>query len=533
MNLIIVEDEIRLRTSIAENIAWHELDVVVAGMAGNGAEAIELFARVKPEIVLMDIRMPGMDGLTLSSKLLEMAPGTKIVILSGHDSFEYAQKAIELGVCQYLLKPAGDKQIAGAVAAAAEQHRKELEALHKQEEVATRWMEHLPRLQQMFLQNWIEGRYADWELESRSKKLQLELAEGGSYIAVVVDMDPLPREETRFSEKDRSLLAFSLNMIAHEFLHGEAVWVFQDAHEHTVLLFYALPRETQKELYFRVNTAASKLLDAVKECLKLTASAGVGEYATAGNQAPRSYFSARLALAERMVSGHHIVIPYRNQDPERVEVASGADPVRVLKSALDVGDEAKAKRAYHELLEQGLFKAANTESVKEQILHLSGVFFRMIHLRGWSVKQVAGDDYETFHRLETLQSKEQVQLLFERLIERMIRHVNERSLTGSQQLVQEILLHIEKEITGDLSLHQIALRFYVNPSYLSRIFKREIGKPFSVYLFERKMEHARRMLSEGMKVYDTAELLGYADVSYFIRVFHKHWGVTPGEVKKS
>lgn len=532
MNLIIVEDEIKLRNSIAENIPWHEHDIVVAGLAATAQEGLDLFQRVKPEIVLMDIRMPGMDGLTLSARLLEMQAATKIIILSGYDSFEYAQKAVELGIFQYLLKPAGDKQILLSVAEAARELRSELEVLHTQEATLQRWKEHLPRLRQMFFQNWIMGRYVPWEVEGKSAELHIRLPADGGYVAAVVDMDPLPPGETRFTDKDESLIRFSIHGIAAEFLQEEAVWVFQDTEERTVLLFYTEPEEREDALHNRLNIAASKLLEAIRECLKLTASIGVGDAVWQPMLVRRSWLQAVQALGNRLVYGNHIVIPHRIERTGEGELQLDSETVRAIKTAVDTGDEAKGLQACRELLAAGLHKMQRAEAIKEHILQLTGIFLRMIHLRGWSVKEIAGADYELFYRLESLQTKEQVAGLFERLVVRMIRFVNETRISGTQQLVLDIVAYIEKEITSDLSLHVIALKFYINPSYLSRIFKKETGVAFSAYLFEKKMEYARKNLSEGMKVYDVANLLGYADISYFIRVFHKHWGVTPGEIKK-
>ncbi|WP_168120039.1 response regulator [Paenibacillus sp. HB172176] len=532
MNLMIAEDEMQLRNSIARNIPWHEHDITVAALAANGNEALELFEQVKPEIVLMDIRMPGMDGLTLAPKLLQMQPATKIIILSGYDSFDYAQKAIELGVYHYLLKPAGDKQIVSIVTGAASELRKELEVLQTQEEALKRWQEHLPRLQLMFFQNWIMGRYANWELESKSEELHIRLPANGTYIAAVLDMDPLQSGETRFTERDQSLIRFSLHGIAVELLQDQSLWVFQDAGERAVLLFYGEEGEQEEQLYNRVNIWASKLLEAIKECLKLTASAGVGGAVAQPVNVSQSWLQAVQALNKRILYGNDLVIPHRDQDQARNEVQADNSLIRTMKSAIDVGDEEKALATCRELLEEGLHKMGSAEAVKEQILYLAGVFIRMIHLRGWSVQEVAGSDYERFHRLESLQTKEQVGELFERMVAKIIHYANQTRLSGTQKLIRDIVAYVEREITSDISLHGIAQKFFINASYLSRVFKKEMGISFSVYIFDKKMEYARRNLSEGMKVYDVANLLGYADISYFIRVFHKHWGVTPGEIKK-
>lgn len=118
MNLLIVEDEIRLRSSLANNIPWNTCGIEVVGLAGNGREALELVDLKRPDIVLLDIQMPEMDGITFARIVHEQDPDIQFVILSGHDNFSYAQSALEIGIFKYLLKPAGEEAILEAVIAA-------------------------------------------------------------------------------------------------------------------------------------------------------------------------------------------------------------------------------------------------------------------------------------------------------------------------------------------------------------------------------------------------------------------------------
>ncbi len=100
-----VEDEIVTREGIRDNVDWKAHGFEFCGEAPDGEMALPLLQTVKPDVLITDIRMPFMDGLQLSQIVRDRMPATKIIILSGHDEFEYAQKAIKLGVFEYLLKP--------------------------------------------------------------------------------------------------------------------------------------------------------------------------------------------------------------------------------------------------------------------------------------------------------------------------------------------------------------------------------------------------------------------------------------------
>ena len=103
--IMLVDDEEEVRKSIIKKIDWADAGFEVVGDAENGQEALEKLELLEPDVVVTDIRMPYMDGLTLTEKIRQRYPSTKVVIFSGFDDFEYAQRAIQLNVTEYILKP--------------------------------------------------------------------------------------------------------------------------------------------------------------------------------------------------------------------------------------------------------------------------------------------------------------------------------------------------------------------------------------------------------------------------------------------
>ena len=105
IKVFIVEDEVIVREGIRDIIPWEQYGFVFSGEASDGEVALPMVRRIRPDILITDIKMPFMDGLSLSRLVNRELPDTRIIILSGYDDFEYAQQAIELHVDQYLLKP--------------------------------------------------------------------------------------------------------------------------------------------------------------------------------------------------------------------------------------------------------------------------------------------------------------------------------------------------------------------------------------------------------------------------------------------
>ena len=109
--IILVDDEEEVRKGIIRKIDWETLGFQVVGDAENGEEALEMIEQLEPDMVMTDIRMPYMDGLTLSAKIRQKYPSIKIIIFSGFDDFEYAQQAIKLNVTEYILKPVNVEEL--------------------------------------------------------------------------------------------------------------------------------------------------------------------------------------------------------------------------------------------------------------------------------------------------------------------------------------------------------------------------------------------------------------------------------------
>lgn len=111
--VMLVDDEEAVRQTIEKKLQWEEIGFQVIATAENGEEALELAEKLRPDVVMTDIKMPFMDGLSLCRKLKENQRDTRIVIFSGFDEFEYAREAIKLDVAEYILKPIDFRGIEG------------------------------------------------------------------------------------------------------------------------------------------------------------------------------------------------------------------------------------------------------------------------------------------------------------------------------------------------------------------------------------------------------------------------------------
>lgn len=117
----IVDDKRVIRESLVKTVRWEEFGFAVVGEAGDGLSAEEGIRRLRPDLIVTDIRMPGRDGLSLAALVQEILPESKVIVITGYDKFEYAQRSLRVGAVDIILKPIGDEAFEAALSRAAEQ----------------------------------------------------------------------------------------------------------------------------------------------------------------------------------------------------------------------------------------------------------------------------------------------------------------------------------------------------------------------------------------------------------------------------
>ncbi|WP_176706025.1 TIM-barrel domain-containing protein [Paenibacillus hemerocallicola] len=201
-----------------------------------------------------------------------------------------------------------------------------------------------------------------------------------------------------------------------------------------------------------------------------------------------------------------------------------------LEISLISGNLPKAQEALQSIWSSRPDIAGSSNQTREYLLNIGGVLLHIAERQGWRLEEVAGDDYNDLLNLPGMTLSEGTYSLLWRVLQRFIDYSGTARTASTPILVKQVIALVEQEIDRELTLQHIAERLHVNSSHLSRVFKRELGKPFSVFLSEKKMLQAKQMLLAGERISDVSVALGYKDSSHFSRVFRKYWGTTPGEL---
>ena len=533
MRLLIVEDEHFVRERLQMGIPWSEHGIEVVGAVANGRLALDLMTKEHVDLVLTDIRMPDMNGLELAREIYQNYPFIKLIVLTGYDDFEYAQESIDYQVFKYLVKPVANEQLLEVVLHLKKLHEQQLWEKHELKLLEQRWREHLPHLQTMMYRNWLNGRYAQWELEKRSDDLNLSLHQGKVW-PLVFDMDPIPEHNERFMEQDRALVQFSLLTLTKDVFSELHSVIMQDDDGMTAVLLFEpeMKSEEAGSWQSQVHQHIQTLLAAVKDCLKLTASVGIGPLMEA-RLLPHAYKQSKLALQERIVLGNETIMQYRDHISMSTAWMLIQDIEKDLEMAIETGNETRIVQLTENMIEAQFAHGISITEAKEVILRMVCFFSRIIHGHGWTISSALGDEYIRFEQFHTLLTRNQVLEWLQTIAISTCRTISARRWSGTQRMVREIERFIGEHIHDEeLSLYMVADKLYINYSYLSRTFKKIVGESFSEYVLRLRMERAKELLTGGQMVYAAAALVGYRHVNYFSKVFMKYWGVKPSEIKQ-
>ena len=196
--ILLVDDEEEVRKGILRKMDWEKLGFQVAGDAENGEEALEKIEQLKPDVVMTDIRMPYMDGLTLTSRIRQKYPSMKVLIFSGYDDFEYAQQAIKLNVTEYILKPVNVEELTEILNRVRENLDEEIEQRRDINLLRERYRSSLPIIREIFLNDLVRGNVDEEEVKPKLEEYGVNILNARKLIAAVISVE---REE-RGAEQD-------------------------------------------------------------------------------------------------------------------------------------------------------------------------------------------------------------------------------------------------------------------------------------------------------------------------------------------
>ncbi|WP_339289975.1 response regulator [Paenibacillus sp. FSL W8-0187] len=505
---------------------WEEQGIRVAGVSSNGEEGLTLINGLRPDLVITDIRMPIMDGLSMLRLVLEENPSCKVILISGYADFEYAQQAVQLGAFDFVVKPFTEEDMMSAVLRAKAEVMEERSKRISLREMENKLRESMPALRQEYFALLISHRTSWEEASERWEFLNIELEPRG-FVVMLIEIDRFREQVAEQSIQEMELIRFSLLNIMQETL----------AHYARSVLFRA-----RHDQYLAVlnDTGPSSPIEIAEQCCrnmerytKFTVSVGVGGRVEEISGLPDSYRQAHRALSHHLFTEGNAAIMYDDflqsgsQEPLALEYKD--ELLLALRSGNAVRTDAMLS-AISEALQKRISRQ-NPDYLLSLYDELAASAIRTLYeMVPYSEIQPLIQRFRTVQGTAGLPlASLQRQLLV--LCTEGAELVRRNSLSEGQKVIYKAIGYIKGRLSEDITVGECAAHVHLSASYFSSLFKQVTGMTVTQYITSERIQKARLLLVEGAQVQEVAAAVGYEERRYFSEMFKKITGQTPSEFR--
>ncbi|MCI3927066.1 response regulator [Paenibacillus sp. TRM 82003] len=524
---MLVDDDYPVLELLSEAIDWERLGLTLVGGYENGVAALEAAERSMPDVLVTDIGMPKMDGLELVRRLKSVKPNLRVVILSCHSEFDFAKRAMQLQVQDYIVKDTLDPEDLVPVLERFVDGLKE-ERLLNIEHHQLRHM--VDRSREAMREKWVHGAMEQPILQAEAWRKELETfglpVEGRVILPVIGFLDDLGTARGRFISDD--ILRFAVTNVFDEVLRdtsAEAVLFPYD----TKLWFslHSFRPTLSVNGYDETRRVLEKAQDALRRTLKVTMSFVFGEQGSGCETVKQGMKGLMANTGQRFYMERGEIAPNRLLPVPTTDLFSLYDEaLETFREAVARGDADGIRAKVSEWTNFLRSKTFPPEIVKDWTMKL------MLDIR---LKHQSIHNFRGFHSAESIH-KDIVDIgslleLKDWLNRQLLSAASAAKASGGKAQRKEVLDafdYVAKRLDQRIGLEEVAEHLHLNASYFSRLFKKETGETFIEYVIRTKMERAKELLDQtAYSVVKICELLGYDNQSYFIKLFKGYTGATP------
>ena len=523
-SVLLVDDEEDVIRTMLKKVDWEGMGFRVMGYAHNGIEALDLAEAEAPDVVLTDIKMPYMDGLELAHNLKIMYPTVRILIFSGFDEFEFAKKAIQLEVEEYILKPVDADELRRIFTRIRESLDREMDEKRNVQKLRDYYMESLPLLRENFYSSLVEGNVAEDSIPRFLRDYQIEM-NSPMYTVVVVHTSTTQLPEGISAV----LLTESVRRLARERLAQK--WNAEMfPHEGNIVML--APCRTQEDV-MRITDEAEAFCRLAGHVSQAVVTIGIGKACAEISQIPESYQGAREAVSYRSIYGSGRAINISEIEPGEERSSDNTQKkLHALFKAVKMNTPETVRKEADAYVDELTSKGVSLSMHRFMVMELVSSLYRFAISNRIEPEPIFGEDESLFRSVTNMDSRQLREWLYKVSLA-MWEQLRMSRESGVQTFVAKAIDYV-RDNYGDqeLTIDKICGILGVSAAYFSTTFKKETGKTFIAYLTDYRMEQAVQRLIEGDdKTYVIAAQVGYADPAYFSYVFKKRFGVSPSRYR--
>jgi two-component system, response regulator YesN len=521
--VMIVEDEPVIRNGIAKSIDWECLGCEVIALAENGKEAMEKISRCVPDIVVSDIKMPEMDGLELSDRLLSMFAGIRIILLTGHKEFEYVKQAMKMGVSNYILKPTDPSELEAAIKEVTDEIKSRIQMSSETEKLRDEVKNSKGLLKEKFLYDLM---FSPLSISDEvEKKIEYYGVQTKSYWLIGICIDSFVELESYFTEEDINILVFLTKNVLDEMVSNSGFKMVTVIRDRCVYAVVEQENHTRDEL----KAFLEEICAQVKQQGKFSVSIGVSENYDKIAKLQTARKEVDACLEQRVFRGDNIVIFSDSLSCEQNESSNVVD-ITGFVSAIERGEDivGEAKKIQEKIVQSKDANLARSTALEAIVL---GV--RAYCCNYGKIEDLFDPPVLPLEKIIHSKTLSAITKSFHEIVLQMDEELKDRVSNRYLQAISVVKKHIEENYDQDISLESIASMVYMSQWYLSKVFKRITGRNFISYLTEVRMNKAKEFIAKNpeLKNYEIAEKVGFISVRYFSELFKKFFGITPSEYR--
>lgn len=531
--VMIVDDEIFIISLIEKLIDWEKYGMCIVGTADNGMTALEEVKRLQPDIIIVDVRMPGYDGITFMQKVRELNDKVKFVVISGHKKFEYAKSAMQYNVEDYLLKPVSKNELEQIL----QKLGTKLES-EKQNEAVLKKLDNQLGVSKGKLRSYFFERILNGSLNIPPEDLAavnqtfFTTFSLGIFQVICVKLDAAE------SIPDKNFTDTLIGRVQELMADGLAGCCFEclvKTEQNSITMLLNYQANQREEVWKKLRDNFKGIQEVLVKFEQLYITMGMGREVTGLSGFSESYVSAEKCLYTRtaleigaiiqdsMVKEDPGIIGIIFSDEARVRLAESFKSFQVDKIKLQVlgafsaGDEYRYRDTciYHEIL---------------QFIHRK--FYE--YLRQIDIYKGSYEDLEVqlMEKLLWCYTPRQTAAALMDQISIFIEEYTQNSKGGENPSIRIAKKYIAENYAKNISMASVAEVVNLSGVYFSVLFKKEVGTNFVDYLNQYRIDMAKKLLKDvRYNVNEVAGLVGFSDARYFSKMFKKNVGVKPTEYR--
>ena len=521
--MMLVDDEPEVLDSMIDTIDWNSYGFEVPVACRDGNEAIEkIEAGFVPQALVTDIRMPCVDGLELTAFVRERFPDVPVVILSGHDEFSYAQKAIQMQAYNYILKPVTPAKLGDIL----NEIRKELG-----ERKGSGAEQTIDIIKTDFLNRLIARPLETSIIKEHAKHCRIDFF--GKYHAVAVMDVNAGRDFAETNERqEMSLLRFGLHNVACELSAQQSGIIIFQSKERTKIISSGA---NKNEAEIKAAAAAKEIAILLEANMDISVSCGVGRAVASLQELYQSDAEASEALGLTFYFENGSIIKFSDITAALGGLFQFSKHEKAFEIAVQHFDSAGALHAVDGMFREMRETFLPAESCVKYCQRLAVYLIRFIgeFSQDQKVKHIEAEwEKQNLHTAATLGQMQGKMKHFCAQAFTLLDVVCNDSTSG--QVARAEMFIKQNYANPRLSLQVVTEHLAVSTSYFSTIFKNGTGMTFVEYLTALRMDRAKQILAyTDKRTYEVADEVGFSDPHYFSAAFKKATGVTPKEYREA